>query len=556
MEIRVPGYGPPSELMIIGEAPADTELQTGIPLTGPTGKEVEFHLLNVGIKLSEVYRTNVFKVPLPPSKHDKGKAKKAFIKENIKEYSDYLYREIKQINPFCILGLGDVALNALTLKSGIQLHRGSLLESVTGHKVIPTIHPSAYLQQWGEGGTDYQYKIIVGLDFKRAVEESKFREARYPKRLLEVARNAYDVYKFLDSYKDKTKVSLDIEAIKCIPVCIGLAFNKAHAMSIPILPLNEWNAHKIPDHELAEIWKLLVKFLNRKEIKFIGQNLKYDLEKMHAPLGMINSLERDKIYADTMLMMGTLYPTFPKSLAFQTSIFTKQPYYKDEGKEFNPKKDNFDQLFLYNAMDAAVTYEICEEQEKELIEFGLHEFYFGYVNKLHDFYTQMEANGIPCDHKKREELREKYETKHLQFQAEFVKLLGHPVNVNSTPQCKRLLYEELGLPVRGDASEDTIVGLIGNHCKTEKQIRCCQLIIDDRKVRKTIGTYINAELDYDGKFRTSVKIVGAETGRSTNTILKAPVRPSKLGLAFQTMTAHGEFGGDLREMMIAGENDG
>jgi DNA polymerase-1 len=53
--------------------------------------------------------------------------------------------------------------------------------------------------------------------------------------------------------------------------------------------------------------------------------------------------------------------------------------------------------------------------------------------------------------------------------------------------------------------------------------------------------------------RTVYNIAGTETGRSSTSILKPPVRPVKMGLPFQTMTKHGDVGTELREEFIADE---
>ena len=109
----------------------------------------------------------------------------------------------------------------------------------------------------------------------------------------------------------------------------------------------------------------------------------------------------------------------------------------------------------------------------------------------------------------------------------------------------------MGLPVRKDSSEDTLVALQGNHCKSEDQKQILTDILLTRRIRKTIGTYLEAKPDYDGRMRTQYRIVGAETGRTSTSILKAPIRPHKVGLAFQTMTKHGETGADLRSQFVA-----
>ena len=68
-------------------------------------------------------------------------------------------------------------------------------------------------------------------------------------------------------------------------------------------------------------------------------------------------------------------------------------------------------------------------------------------------------------------------------------------------------------------------------------------------MKKTIGTYIDHETDYRGRTLTSVRIA-LETGRTSNGILKAPVTTRPFGLAFQTITKHGEVGADLRSMFV------
>jgi DNA polymerase I-like protein with 3'-5' exonuclease and polymerase domains len=61
---------------------------------------------------------------------------------------------------------------------------------------------------------------------------------------------------------------------------------------------------------------------------------------------------------------------------------------------------------------------------------------------------------------------------------------------------------------------------------------------------------IKARLDYDGKMRTSINIVGTETGRRTTGILDPPVRPDKLGFPFQLISKYGDFGTDVRYMYV------
>src|SRR5260370_26199254 len=98
-------------------------------------------------------------------------------------------------------------------------------------------------------------------------------------------------------------------------------------------------------------------------------------------------------------------------------------------------------------------------------------------------------------------------------------------------------------PVRKSTDEKTFDSLVRNAVKDPKKKRVLELILETRKVRKTIGTYIDHEIDYRGRTLTGVRIA-LETGRTSNGILKAPVTTSPFGLAFQTITKHGEIGTD------------
>ena len=61
----VEGCGPvPSKLMIVGEAPADTEVEQGKPFVGKTGVEVSNFIERfLQMQRSQVYTTNMFKHP-------------------------------------------------------------------------------------------------------------------------------------------------------------------------------------------------------------------------------------------------------------------------------------------------------------------------------------------------------------------------------------------------------------------------------------------------------------------------------------------------------------
>jgi len=543
---EVPGSGPiGAKLAFVGEAPGYEENLAGRPFVGAAGELLDSICREAGINRNEVYITNVVKFRPPENDLTRLHEIGVSLAQSVAD----LHEELAVVQPNAVLALGNTALQALTGKTGIKVFRGSVLRSTDGkQKVISTYHPAHLLRQAGGEVADYAARAYVILDFEKAKRQAEFADYLVPQRTLTVARNSLDVFRFMRQYDGKRKVAVDIETVKCIPVCVSLAFSRFHAISIPLLNLvSEKQREWVPPHELVQMWQFLGKLLDDPRYQLIGQNFKFDDQKLRSPC----CFRPANLYADTMLMAHTLYPEFPLGLAFLASIWTEEPYYKTEGKEFNPKKDSYDRLYLYNAKDAAITYEVFEGEDAELDVYGLRDFYYNYVNRLHVAYRDMESVGLLVDPERKKALKKKYNEQLKEYQERLDHAVGHAVNVNSPKQIGALLYRDMGLPFRKGVDEDTLVALQGNHCKEELQKQILTDILLVRRVRKTLGTYLNASPDYDGRMRTSFRIVGAETGRSSTALLKAPLRPHKIGLAFQTMTKHGDTGSDLRSQFVA-----
>jgi uracil-DNA glycosylase family 4 len=369
----VGGEGSPNaKIMIIGEAPGSQEDLMGRPFVGPAGELLDQLLRDAGINRGMLYVTNISKYKLPNNNFD------GFdLVHNPKDKAlEVLWTEINTVNPNVIVALGSNVLRELTGKSKIANWRGSILQSVRGYpKVVPTFRPAhlLYMRDSDDESDNeisgYWQKFIIAFDLQRAVKQSSFKEFRLPDRLLHVAKSSSDLYSFLQRHKDRHYCAVDIEVIHSIPVCIALSFTRSEALSIPLLDqINGMKLCDIPTHDLAFCWNMIDKVLNDPKIKILGQNYKFDQERLERICGITTH----SLFCDTMMMSHTLYPELPKGLAFLCSFYTEEPYYKDEGKEFNPKKDKLDRLYLYNAKDAAVTMEVFEEQLKEYAEiFGV-----------------------------------------------------------------------------------------------------------------------------------------------------------------------------------------
>jgi len=128
-----------AELMIVGDAPSNSDDSAGKIFTGRTGDTLTKMIENVlGLKRSDVYITNLLKCraldsesPSPMDAHT---------------CQPYLLKEIELVRPKLIVTFGEMAYRYLTGDdSSIIDIRGTVHEK-EDYKVIPTFHPSYLLR--------------------------------------------------------------------------------------------------------------------------------------------------------------------------------------------------------------------------------------------------------------------------------------------------------------------------------------------------------------------------------------------------------------------------
>ncbi|HEY4698990.1 MAG TPA: DNA polymerase [Nitrososphaerales archaeon] len=561
----VPGKGPLTpRIVIVGEAPSYEEVQALEPFVGPSGRFLNQLLSEVGIDRNSCWVTNACKYLVPPSPVDKKipfKIRAQSVGIDLVQQFDELRKELHALQPNVIIALGATALWALTGKSNIQKFRGSILQGM-GYKVIPTYHPAHILHQEGEV-KGYWNKAIVSLDLKRAARQSLFKEIHLPQRTLQICKNSAQFHDFTQRYKNYKYPSIDIEAMKCIPICVGISFDKREGITIPLW--NIWNISDIPDSDLIVMWNMLSEFLSIREI--VGQNFGYDRDKIKR-LGFIIK----KLHSDTMLKAFAINPELPKNLSFLTSIYTEEPYYKDEGMYEGKVED----LLIGCARDACITKEIDEALDSDMDELGTRAYYENFLLPLHELYffnesdTAIEQVGFRIDENLRKKLIHKYIEWDEKVRYELFKITGEYINTSSPKQVSDLLYEKLHIPPRSGVGEEVLTQLLNGAVKKENQKRAIELILEDRRVKKTLSSYLYSPPDFDGRMRTSYYIC-LETGRSATQQQEPPIRPSiettliedgkkvkrkiARGMAFQTITKHGDIGADIRTMFIPDDGE-
>lgn len=139
----VPGEGPTSaKIMIIGEAPGETEDQNGKPFCGKAGGLLDQILEQITLSRDKIYITNIVKCR-PPKNRDP--------EENeLKQCTSYLEQQINIIKPKIIITLGRFSSQWIlkTEEKITPLTNKYFIKEDMDYKysVIPMFHPSYLLR--------------------------------------------------------------------------------------------------------------------------------------------------------------------------------------------------------------------------------------------------------------------------------------------------------------------------------------------------------------------------------------------------------------------------
>jgi len=563
---------------IVGEAPDKDEDAQGIPFVGAAGQQLDGQLAETN--LTDVWYANPFHVR--PPDNDLDRRGELGIPDELQ--IEAFLEELNATKPTFIVCCGATPTGILCPetvdrrngKVHISSYRGSLLRSpLLGwpHYVIPNLHPSYILRQYSD-------RCEALLTFDKVGEELKYWRQHgilqpLPERELIDDPSADDVLSYLEECNDAIKrgeyISHDIEnpfyeRIK-IPYSFNFAFSSRRAIS--------FNLFDYPDEKLVKIWRKMDGVLRRA--KLVGQNyINFDTVYMEESIGLHPNIEDCH---DTMTRHKILWPEFPHTLHFQTFQYTREPYYKDEGKQWNPREGKR-RLRNYGCKDAAVTLEVFEAQDQELDSRGLRHFYETVEMPGARNYHFIEKRGLLVDTAKLDQLRRKIDEEldrickdatgvvgKLTFPSKekadgfikFAKTTGRkvkPDEVFNLGSPKQILNEfnRLGiyLPSEDGKLKTDEEALQKSVAKTGHKLP--GYILQSRGLSKLRGTNVNAVL-VDNILLTSYTTTGTVNGRRSSSSYFDGTR-FVYGSNLQNLPKHGkgiihDFQMEYRECLVA-----
>jgi DNA polymerase I-like protein with 3'-5' exonuclease and polymerase domains/uracil-DNA glycosylase len=505
--------------MVVGEAPGKEEDEKLQPFVGASGHELERMLSEAGFITSAIRYTNVIRYK--PWDNEVDWAFRTSKKRALEDGASYhqgrycmpvaleglhdLQAEIAEVKPQIIIGVGGTALWGLTGKDGIENWRSSQLkcnllgaEQIT---VIPTYHPASILRAW-------ENRHLAIHDFKRANRIYQTGDVPCPPWNFRIRPDFKTAMECLDLVEAAAEVACDIETKKLHIACVAFAWNKYDAICIPFF-IRTGAAYWSEEEELILVMRIR-RILDTHNV--IGQNFHYDSQYFSRRMLVI-----PRCSFDTLLAQHVLYPGTPKSLAHNSSLYCPyHVYWKDDGKEWDPKIHPEEQLWSYNCVDAVKTLEVKQSQQFLITKHGLQE-QFNFLMRLWPHVLNTMLRGVNVDKKRKAEAVVELDAAIAQRQKWLDAVVGRPFNPKSPKQMAEFLIDELGLKgkkgkkTKGISFDKKNVKAIGDEHILLWPFT--QTIEEIRSLGVFNSTFAKAPLDMDGRMRCLYNEGGAETFR-------------------------------------------
>ena len=506
-----------SKILILGEAPSHEEVRRNKPFVGPSGQVLDICLHSAGLLRRECYFLNVFDKKVRKRNTSKGEQitddfgdllfdPRTGFTELGEEFSANFLSKISQSDANVVIPLGATATNVLLGDSRITKLRGSMYWSdLIDKKVIPTLHPAASLRG------QYIYRHFITSDLRRAAREAEFPDLRLPQRTIHHSPSFSEAVDFLREVRKARDVTgADIEIYNHQVYCYGFSLTPNEIMSVPFV--DDVGQPWWSEEEEIAIWLAISDLLADDQVRKVYQNGIFDISFV---------AQRNKVltlppYEDIMIAHHIIWPDFPKGLDFQASMHTDEPYYKDEGKQWNKIEDP-EAFRAYNAKDCAVTHEIWNELEPVLMKEDYYQTYRETMDMFPVFLTMM-LRGVKVDAKALKEAQVEIAAEIKGKLNELEEIADYPFNVGSPKQCQEYFYIHKGIKpyMSRSTGRPTTDDKAMSRIFRKHGLREAKLVQEIRALKKLSGTYLDVGVSSDGRIRCTYNLRGTVTGRPSS----------------------------------------
>jgi len=502
-------------LAVVGEAPGQDEEQAGEPFVGSSGKLLRAVLSHSGILPQSCFLGNITQHHPPYNDIDSFDWHGPEIQGGIVQLTEDLHK----FQPNCVLALGRTAFrffkpdkcyqgkpnkgNPAGYIVPLQEWRGSIFHGSTGHKTVACFHP-AYIQR-AFGDVAY-----FRSDIARAVRHSTTVSIVPAVRVGNLRPTAQEVLIFLADLRSRqASASFDIEGYSdAIGVTMLSVCPTPH--SGIVIPFYIDGAHYWSEEEEALVWTALSAWLADPACGKKCHNAFYET----LVLGWRHACVVDGIISDTMMKQWEFYNELEKSLAVATSLWTEEPYYKDDRES-----QNSNVKLLYNFKDSACTEEVDRAIEPVLRRYPAAYSHYEFNVNLIPCFTYLHLRGCRFDTVRAAAHRceAEQELNKLIEAVDKVTLpiLGHSFNPKSTTDKQWLLYDFLAhTPYKryGTTTKEEVMLRFYNKRKDSVLLNLIRAV----NLRTRISDIEKLTPSSDGRLRTAYNLVADVTGRSNS----------------------------------------
>lgn len=529
-----------TRLAVVGEAPGEDEVTAGEPFVGASGRFLRAILSSCGGSTQQTFFGNICQ-HRPPNNDI---ASFDFDGPEIQSGIETLKADLAEFQPHCVLLLGRTAFRSVRpdlcypSKKGYVVPlsdwRGSIYRgpSVLGEwKFVPTYHPAYILRSYNDAP-------FFKFDVARGIRHASSPHLQTITRVGILRPTLGQVLDTIASIRaSRTAITFDIEGY---PDSVGVTMLSIVPTADPtqgiVIPF-QLNGHYWGEAEEAQVWKALADLLADPDVPKTCHNCFYEL----FVLAWRHRMVVNNLADDTMMAHWELYPDFAKgdkeertkvsatqrkrSLGICCSLYTEQPYYKDDRLSDNP-----DVKLNYNFLDSSVTAEVRNETTSLLSKTPASYSHYRFNINIIPAYNYIMLRGCRFDAQQgrhiaevtskeiedlslaiNRELEERGAFGSFPCSSEKVRA-QEGFNVKSSKQKCWLLYDHLGCkPLKrwGVTSDED--AMLHYWAKTRDPL--LRLVIRCVRKRTRLSDIAKLLPDPDGRIRTGYDIVGTNTGR-------------------------------------------
>lgn len=481
-------------IAIIADSPTGDDAQMGVPFVGPYGNILQSALQAAGLAKAACLCGHI-------SQFVGANANDSW---QVAQGKEVLRNDLLTFQPNVVLLLGQRPLALAGSHHKVADYRGSVFQCrdsmspFYGMKCIATFDTQTIMKS-------YDNMPLFTFDVQRAAKEGQYPELRLPSRMAELHLTGHEICERLDNWEHDKPAAIDIEGgIK--PVQPGIT-----CMSIADSPTSSFviDWRNMPEGWHESVFKSTHRWLRNKDIPKILQNSLYD----NMCLSWQHRSPIVNVAHDTMLSGWEIYPELPKKLGVQASIWTDEPYYKDE----RTVADNETHL-MYCCKDSMVTFEIAQKHNEYFAQHPAAEQHFKFNMSLLPSLLYSQLRGIRYDEARAKEALLQLDGEIDVLQSRVDLLCGRTLNIDSPKQMTHVLYDllrfETQYAIEGGRKTTKRTcdakALLKLLKKTDSDLIYSILLL--RRANET-RKQLRALANPDGRIRAGYNPVGTDTGR-------------------------------------------